>query len=382
MKEKKEGNKIKELFNRFDEKLKPLKETHIKMNIIKEEIIDNQRLLDEYKMDQQNIEKKMISNRNTQFNYELENKLLRKVNLKNFNELDHDNIFLKNVLRKIKERKENIKKGKQLPFKRYKTDNNYININKLLQNNDVINKVTPKISYNLNNLKFHFLKLFSNNQDLNTGIKSYMVKKEKPLMIKQKTNLILNLHSEQINNDKNEKEYSINDVINLNNNRNMTENNVNFFETLSQEDKYGMKKSNSKNDKKIKIKNMIKMIKLVKKGLQNCELSGNILNKNIEQTRNFLKLNNSKEENLNHRKLILKINYSKIKDLRDVEKQIFNDPKENMKTNKSAAKAKSKRKKNEKNDKDKNQLNKKFLILPKMTTNNRSYLKKNDKFVI
>ena len=382
MKEKKEGNKIKEWFNRFDEKLKPLKETHIKMNIIKEEIIDNQRLLDEYKMDQQNIEKKMISNRNTQFNYELENKLLRKVNLKNFNELDHDNIFLKNVLRKIKERKENIKKGKQLPFKRYKTDNNYININKLLQNNDVINKVTPKMSYNLNNLKFHFLKLFSNNQDLNTGIKSYMVKKEKPLMIKQKTNLILNLHSEQINNDKNEKEYSINDVINLNNNRNMTENNVNFFETLSQEDKYGMKKSNSKNDKKIKIKNMIKMIKLVKKGLQNCELSGNILNKNIEQTRNFLKLNNSKPKILKPRKLIMKINYSKIKDLRDVEKQIFNDPKKNMKTNKSAAKAKSKRKKNEKNDKDKNQLNKKFLILPKMTTNNRSYLKKNDKFVI
>ena len=382
MKEKKEGNKIKEWFNRFVEKLKPLKETHIKMNIIKEEIIDNQRLLDEYKMDQQNIEKKMISNRNTQFNYELENKLLRKVNLKNFNELDHDNIFLKNILRKIKERKENIKKGKQLPFKRYKTDNNYININKLLQNNDVINKVTPKMSYNLNNLKFHFLKLFSNNQDLNTGIKSYMVKKEKPLMIKQKTNLILNLHSEQINNDKNEKEYSINDVINLNNNRNMTENNVNFFETLSQEDKYGMKKSNSKNDKKIKIKNMIKMIKLVKKGLQNCELSGNILNKNIEQTRNFLKLNNSKPKILKQRKLIMKINYSKIKDLRDVEKQIFNDPKENMKTNKSAAKAKSKRKKNEKNDKDKNQLNKKFLILPKMTTNNRSYLKKNDKFVI
>ena len=64
----------------------------------------------------------MISNRNTKFNYELENKLLRKVNLKNFNELDHDNIFLKNILRKIKERKENIKKGKQLPFKRYKTD--------------------------------------------------------------------------------------------------------------------------------------------------------------------------------------------------------------------------------------------------------------------
>ena len=29
----------------------------------------------------------MISNRNTQFNYELENKLLRKVNLNNFNDI-------------------------------------------------------------------------------------------------------------------------------------------------------------------------------------------------------------------------------------------------------------------------------------------------------
>ena len=87
------------------------------------------------------------------------------------------------------------------------------------------------------------------------------------------------------------------------------------------------------------------MIKLVKKGLHNCELSGNILHKNIENTRNFLKLNNSKPKILKQRKLIMKINYSKIKDLRDVEKQIFNGPKENMKTNKSAAKAKSKERK-------------------------------------
>ena len=158
----------------------------------------------------------------------------------------------------------------------------------------------------------------------------------------------------------------------------MTENNVNFFETLSQEDKYTMKKSKSKNEK---IRNMIKMIKLVKKGLHNCELSGNILHKNIENTRNFLKLNNSKEENLNHRKLILKINYSKIKDLRDVEKHVFSNLEENMKNNKSVSGLKSKKSKEDKN-KDKNKLNKKFLILPKCTPNNKSYLKKNDKLVI
>ena len=378
MEEKKEGNKIKQWYNRFDEKLKPLKETHLKMNIIKEEIIDNQRLLDEYKMDQQNIEKRIIAKRKIKFNNEIENKLLRRVNINNYDELDHDNIFLRNILKKIKERKENIKKGKPLPFKRYKTNNNYENINNFFKSNDVKNQITPKKNTNVNNIRLHNLKLFTNIQELNNGIKNNIIRKERPFMIKHKTNLILNLHTEQNKDDKNEKEYSIKDIINLNNNRNMTENNVNFFETLSQEDKYTMKKSKSKNEK---ITNMIKMIKLVKKGLHNCELSGNILHKNIENTRNFLKLNNSKEENLNHRKLILKINYSKIKDLRDVEKHVFSNLEENMKNNKSVSGLKSKKNKEDKN-KDKNKLNKKFLILPKCTPNNKSYLKKNDKFVI
>ena len=378
MEEKKGGNKIKQWYNRFDEKLKPLKETHLKMNIIKEEIIDNQRLLDEYKMDQQNIEKRIIAKRKIKFNNEIENKLLRRVNINNYDELDHDNIFLRNILKKIKERKENIKKGKPLPFKRYKTNNNYENIINLFKSNDVKNQITPKKNTNVNNIRLHNLKLFTNIQELNNGIKSNIIRKERPFMIKHKTNLILNLHTEQNKDDKNEKEYSIKDIINLNNNRNMTENNVNFFETLSQEDKYTMKKSKSKNEK---IRNMIKMIKLVKKGLHNCELSGNILHKNIENTRNFLKLNNSKEENLNHRKLILKINYSKIKDLRDVEKHVFSNLEENMKNNKSVSGLKSKKNKEDKN-KDKNKLNKKFLILPKCTPNNKSYLKKNDKLVI
>ena len=378
MEEKKDGNKIKQWYNRFDEKLKPLKETHLKMNIIKEEIIDNQRLLDEYKMDQQNIEKRIIAKRKIKFNNEIENKLLRRVNINNYDELDHDNIFLRNILKKIKERKENIKKGKPLPFKRYKTNNNYENINNFFKSNDVKNQITPKKNTNVNNIRLHNLKLFTNIQELNNGIKSNIIRKERPFMIKHKTNLILNLHTEQNKDDKNEKEYSIKDIINLNNNRNMTENNVNFFETLSQEDKYTMKKSKSKNEK---IRNMIKMIKLVKKGLHNCELSGNILHKNIENTRNFLKLNNSKEENLNHRKLILKINYSKIKDLRDVEKHVFSNLEENMKNNKSVSGLKSKKNKEDKN-KDKNKLNKKFLILPKCTPNNKSYLKKNDKLVI
>ena len=378
MEEKKEGNKIKQWYNRFDEKLKPLKETHLKMNIIKEEIIDNQRLLDEYKMDQQNIEKRIIAKRKIKFNNEIENKLLRRVNINNYDELDHDNIFLRNILKKIKERKENIKKGKPLPFKRYKTNNNYENINNFFKSNDVKNQITPKKNTNVNNIRLHNLKLFTNIQELNNGIKNNIIRKERPFMIKHKTNLILNLHTEQNKDDKNEKEYSIKDIINLNNNRNMTENNVNFFETLSQEDKYTMKKSKSKNEK---IRNMIKMIKLVKKGLHNCELSGNILHKNIENTRNFLKLNNSKEENLNHRKLILKINYSKIKDLRDVEKHVFSNLEENMKSNKSVSGLKSKKSKEDKN-KDKNKLNKKFLILPKCTPNNKSYLKKNDKLVI
>ena len=165
MEEKKEGNKIKQWYNRFDEKLKPLKETHLKMNIIKEEIIDNQRLLDEYKMDQQNIEKRIIAKRKIKFNNEIENKLLRRVNINNYDELDHDNIFLRNILKKIKERKENIKKGKPLPFKRYKTNNNYENINNFFKNNDVKNQITSKKNTNVNNIRLHNLKLFTNIQE-------------------------------------------------------------------------------------------------------------------------------------------------------------------------------------------------------------------------
>ena len=41
----KEGEKIKEWFNRFDEKLKPQRDKHIQMELIKSEILDNQRII-------------------------------------------------------------------------------------------------------------------------------------------------------------------------------------------------------------------------------------------------------------------------------------------------------------------------------------------------
>ena len=373
MEEDKKESPIKGWFNRFDEKLKSLKETHLKHSILKSEIIENQLLLEEYKMDKQNNKIKIKPKRIDLLNHDLEKGLIKRVNIKNYAELDHDNLVLKRLLDKIKERKETIKNGKKLIFKRYKTNNDYGNINYLFQNN-AKNQITSKENENKSDSKRLVLRLSTNRMESQKDKTNNIIKKDRPLLMKYKTNLILDLNSEKNIN----KEYSIKDIINLNNNRNMTENNVNFFETLSQEDKYTMKKSKSKNEK---IRNMIKMIKLVKKGLHNCELSGNILHKNIENTRNFLKLNNSKEENLNHRKLILKINYSKIKDLRDVEKHIFSNLEENMKNNKSVSGLKSKKSKEDKN-KDKNKLNKKFLILPKCTPNNKSYLKKNDKFVI
>ena len=154
----------------------------------------------------------------------------------------------------------------------------------------------------------------------------------------------------------------------------MTENNVNFFETLSHEDK--MKDYNSKKDNKIK--NMIRMVKIVKEGLHNCELSGNLLNKNIEKTKSIMKLKKSMPKNKS--KLILKINYSKIKDLKDVEKQIFTVPEQNLKNNKSVSGIKSSKKKDV--NKDKNKLYKKFVVLPICITNSRSYLKKNDNILI
>ena len=124
-----------------------------------------------------------------------------------------------------------------------------------------------------------------------------------------------------------------------------------------------MKSSSSR--KKNKIKNMIKMIKIVKSGLQNCELSGNLLVNKIQKTKNNLRFNNSETKNKDKRKLILKINYSKIKDIRDVERQIFSKPKENIKNNKLKSNHK-------KNKKDKIDINTKKLILPICVPNNKS----------
>ena len=370
MEEIKEGDKIKEWYNRFDEKLKSLKETHLKMNLIKADIIENQRLLEEYKMDQQNKGKAIIKKKKRILNNDFEKRLLKRVNINNYHELDNDNIFLKKILQKIKERKENIKNGKKLPFKRYKTNNDYGNINFIYQKN----YVTKKNSLDKINKKLKLQNILEKKREIIKGIENNKIKKENPLILKEKTNLILNLDCEQ---NKNEKEYSIKDIINLNYQKNMTENNVNFFETLSQEDKYGMKNSNSKKDNKIR--NMIRIIKIVKKGLHNCELSGNLLNKNIEKTKNIMKLNNSEAKNKNQRKLVLKINYSKIKDIRDVEKQIFTTPKENIKNNKSVSGLKSKGKKNEK---DNDKLHKKFLVLPICSPNSKSYLKRNNNILI
>ena len=348
MEEKKNGIKIKDWNNRFDNKLKSLKNANLKIELLKSDIIENQRILNEYKFDEQNKKRKKTTKGNMLLNKNSEIRLIQRSNINNYQELDHDNYFLKKILEKIKERKENIKKGKPLVFKRYKTNNDYGNLKYNFYTDKHITSSDKNIIHNNN---------FKNN-----------IKEEKPLMIKHKTNLILNLNLEQ---NKNE-EYSVKDIINLNYNKNNTENNVNcFFETLSHPDKYELKSSSS--NKNNRIKNMIKMIKVVRNGLQNCELSGNLLNNKIQKTKNNLRFNNSETKNKDKRKLILKINYSKIKDVRDIRRQIFSNPKENIKNDKSSSKHK-------KNNKDKKDINKKKLILPLCTPNNKSnisYIKTN-----
>ena len=376
MEEDKKESPIKGWFNRFDEKLKSLKETHLKHSLLKSEIIENQLLLEEYKMDKQNNKIKIKPKRIDLLNHDLEKGLIKRVNIKNYAELDHDNLVLKRLLDKIKERKETIKNGKKLIFKRYKTNNDYGNINYLFQNN-AKNQITSKENENKSDSKRLVLRLSTNRIEPQKDKTDNIIKKDRPLLMKYKTNLILDLNNEKNNN----KEYSIKDIINYNYNKNKTEGNVNcFFETLSHEDNYGIKNSGSK--KYYIFKNMIKMIKMVREGLHNCELSGNILNKNIEKTRNILKLSNSASKNKNKRKLVLNINYSRIKDIRDVEKQIFTQSNENIKNNKSMSKLKIRNTRNKSKENDNNKLNKKFLILPICTPSNKSYLKKNDNIKI
>ena len=134
---------------------------------------------------------------------------------------------------------------------------------------------------------------------------------------------------------------------------------------------------------------MVKVYKIIKTNLQNCELSGNILNRNIQKTKDLLDFNNSptqqkqkqKEKQKNdNQKLILKINYSKVKDLRDVERQIFNNSKqENIKNNKSVSIFKLKQKNNQSQSNDnkntKNKIPTKLLLLPICSSYNKSYIK-------
>ena len=360
MEKEKEGEKIKEWFNRFDEKLKPQRDKHIQMELIKSEILDNQRILSEYKMDEQNKVRKKIKKGNVSLNKDIDKRLLRRCNINNIQELEDDNIFLKRILLKIKERKDNIKTGKKQLFKRYKTNNDYGNINCIFKKNNNINNenklLTPRKSNNKNNKNFLNKIFFNKNNESNKSLENDISKKERPFIVKKNTNLILDLET-----NKNH------EYLNC------------FFETLSQEENYGLSKSNSR--KNNYAKNMIKMIKLVKNGLHNCELSGNILNNNIKKTKNILKFCNSPSKITNKKNLITKINYSKIKDIRDVERNIFPPPKENIKINKSGFILKS-GKKNNITEKNNNLSKKKLLILPICLPNNKSYIKTNNKILI
>ena len=94
MEKEKEGEKIKEWFNRFDEKLKPQRDKHIQMELIKSEILDNQRILSEYKMDEQNKVRKKIKKGNVSLSKDIDkvkNMLIKEVETLAYNQLNNKN---------------------------------------------------------------------------------------------------------------------------------------------------------------------------------------------------------------------------------------------------------------------------------------------------
>ena len=68
MEEKKNGIKIKDWYNRFDDKLKSLKNANLKIELLKSDIIENQRILNEYKFDEQNKKRKKTTKGNMLLN--------------------------------------------------------------------------------------------------------------------------------------------------------------------------------------------------------------------------------------------------------------------------------------------------------------------------
>ena len=315
-------------FHKLDSQNNQVSSQYKKLNYKNRLITKNQRLLNEYNILKSKNKIKLVKN-DAPFDEKI---LLRRININNYKELDRDNMTIKNILAKLEERKisKSIKK-----LKKIKTNNEYEQLSyirnhllkpnyKLKLNNELYSqKNNSNLSVDNNKLKAQYLKYYSNtptSTDRNLKEKPKKSTLHKNIKINTEDINFDNKHLSSKNSDKN-----INELGKVIVKREMTDNNSYFFQTLTRVGKYEEKDKRKKSNKFEKIQNLYEMIKAVKDEDKNCQKSGKKIYDEILNIKNKKYLNNINKSNIINTNS--SINYSKIKNRKDIEKKIFNTPK-------------------------------------------------------
>ena len=320
MNEKNEEKEKNDWFKKLYEPLKTLNFQYAKLLYKKKEISRNQKLLNEYKIDNpQNFKNKIkVKNNESLFDEKI---LLKRVNINNYKDLDKDNMILKKILSKMAET--NIKKNTRnlhSKLKRFKTNNDYSRLcpSKIISNNQ------SSRQSNSNKLKLNLQKKY-----LNYSLLNYLPFTERNNKNEKSLYKIMNKkYNLNIENNKNSEKYYLSsykkniktDVFSkkLNNEgKKEEENNNNVFQTLTKVEKHQI--NNSNRNRPRRIESLVDMMKAITDGEKNI----NFLNKDLFKLKKIKKFNNTMIQN---KKINKSINYSKIKTKKDIEEQILKTP--------------------------------------------------------
>ena len=122
MSNKKEDKNNDDWFKKLDFPLKQVHSNYAKLDGKRREIVNNQKLLNEFNVNSSKNKKIKLTKKDAQVNKFDEKKLLNRFNIYNYKELDRDNMILKNLLSRIE--RSSINKSKKI-LKKYKTNHEY-----------------------------------------------------------------------------------------------------------------------------------------------------------------------------------------------------------------------------------------------------------------
>lgn len=101
MSNKKEDKNNDDWFKKLDFPLKQVHSNYVKLDGKRREIVNNQKLLNEFNVNSSKNKKIKLTKKDAQVNKFDEKKLLNRFNIYNYKELDRDNMILKNLLSRI-----------------------------------------------------------------------------------------------------------------------------------------------------------------------------------------------------------------------------------------------------------------------------------------